>query len=86
MGKISEQLGIPDDVLEGATIVNHYGNCLIVENFRSLIEFTPERIKIMGKKQRVLVHGYGLMIKRFTKEDCKIMGQIEQVEFEEEPI
>ena len=82
MKKISEKLDIPPDVTEGATIVNVYGNqSALVENYKSIIEYSPEQIKLQGKHVKLLIEGKGLMIDRFTPDDCKIKGMIENVQY-----
>ncbi len=79
---LSEKLDIPPDVTEGATIVNVYGNrSALVENYKSIIEYSDTKIKLQGKHVKLLIEGSKLEIDRFTKEDCKIRGIIHQVQY-----
>jgi sporulation protein YqfC len=75
-------LDLMPDILEGATIINVYGNeSALVENYQSIIEYSQEQIKLQGKHIKLLIAGKELWIDRFTKEDCKICGKIEKVEY-----
>ena len=82
MKKISEKLDLPPDILEGETIVNVYGNrSALVENYKSIIEYSPDQIKLQGKHIKLLIEGKNLEIDRFTLEDCKIRGDIQMVHY-----
>ena len=79
---LSEKLDIPPDVTEGATIINVYGNqSALVENYKSIIEYSDTQIKLQGKHIKLLIEGSKLEIDRFTKEDCKIRGIIQVVQY-----
>ncbi|MBO5485601.1 MAG: YabP/YqfC family sporulation protein [Eubacterium sp.] len=79
---LSEKLDIPPDVTEGATIINVYGNqTALVENYKSIIEYSDTQIKLQGKHIKLLIEGSKLEIDRFTKEDCKIRGIIQVVQY-----
>lgn len=79
---LSEKLDIPPDVTEGATIINVYGNqTALVENYKSIIEYSDTQIKLQGKHIKLLIEGSKLEIDRFTKEDCKIRGLIQVVQY-----
>lgn len=80
MKRISETLDLAPDILEGSTIVNMYGNqSALVENYKSIIEYSPSLVKLQGKHVKLLIEGIDLTIDRFTPDDCKIMGNIHSV-------
>ena len=82
MSRLSEKLEIPPDVAEGATIVNVYGNhSALVENYKSIIEYSDTIIKLQGRHVKLLIEGEKLEIDRFTQEDCKIRGNIQIVQY-----
>lgn len=82
MGVVSDKLHLPPDILEGATIINVYGKEMaLVENYKSIIHYSPEEIKLQGKHIKLLIQGENLYIERFTTEDCKIMGEIQNVQY-----
>ena len=82
MRAVSEKLNLCPDILEGATVVNMYGEHLaLVENYKSIIDYSPEQIKLQGKHVKLLIQGECLRIERFTREDCKIQGTINLVQY-----
>lgn len=82
MGHLSEKLHLAPDILENTTVVNLYGKEMaLIENYQSIIDYTPEHIKLQGKHNKLIVRGTSLRIDRFTKEDCKIYGNIFGVEY-----
>ncbi len=81
MKKISESLDIAPDILEGATIVTLYGGqSALVENFKSIICFTPFQIRLQGRHMKLNFEGTDLQIERLTRDDCKICGNIQNIE------
>ncbi len=82
MKSISEKLDLPPDILEGATVVNVYGNqSARIENYKSIIEYSPRQIKLQGKHVKLLILGDLLEIDRFSQDDCEIRGNIEEVHY-----
>lgn len=82
MRTVSEKLNLCPDILEGATVVNMYGKHMaLVENYKSIIEYSPEQIKLQGKHVKLLIQGECLQIERFTRDDCKIQGNIDFVQY-----
>lgn len=75
-------LDLMPDILEGAIIINIYGNeTALVENYQSIIEYSQNQIKLQGKHIKLLIEGEDLLIDRFTEDDCKIYGRIEEVRY-----
>ena len=63
MKKITEMLDLMPDILEGATIINVYGNeSALVENYQSIIEYSQNQIKLQGKHVKILIEGEELLI------------------------
>lgn len=82
MKKVSEMFDLTPDILEGAIIINVYGNeSALVENYQSIIEYSQNQIKLQGKHIKLLIEGENLLIDRFTEDDCKIYGRIEEVKY-----
>lgn len=74
---VSKKLGLPPDILEGSTIIKSYGDqCVIIENYKSLIEYTENVVKIQGKHMKIMVEGNDLYIERFEPDECKVCGKI----------
>ena len=67
MKSVSDKLHLPPDILEGATVINVYGKDMaLVENYKSIINYSPEEIKLQGKHMKLLIQGEDLYIERFT--------------------
>ena len=80
MNPISEKLGLQPDILEGATIVKMFGTeYAIIENYKSLIEYTECLVKVQGKHMRVVIEGEKLGIESFQPDECRVCGKIEKI-------
>lgn len=80
MNPISEKMGLQPDILDGATIVKAYGDeYVIIENYKSIIEYTEETIKLQGKHVKVVISGEALCIKSFEPDECRVFGKINQI-------
>ena len=78
--KIAEKLNIPEDISEGFPIVTITGKGEIyVENYKGIIEYGKECIRIQTKICRITFHGKGLEIVYYTNVDMKITGELESV-------
>ena len=54
---------MPKDVVLGASVVTVIGNGEIsIENYRGILEYTGELIRVQTKKGQIQVHGKGLQI------------------------
>ncbi len=76
-------LKFPEDVVMGEMMLSFAGRrALLVENYRTIVLYTDELIKLQGKTCRLLVSGSRLSIQYYTREEMKITGQIKSVQFE----
>ncbi len=74
---VSEHLNLPADIISGASIVTAYGNDHIyIENYKRIIEYTSELIRIQGKNCRIRIEGINLCIDYYTDNDMRIDGEI----------
>lgn len=79
---VSQALHLPDDMLSGAPIMTVLGRRkLHIENYKGIIEYTPERIRVQTKHGRIHICGKHLLILVFTQEDMEISGYISTIEF-----
>lgn len=77
MRKVVEALELPKDLCLGALNIRLVGQYeAFVENYKCIIEYGSETIKLQGKKNRVKISGKNLKISYFTKDDMKIKGII----------
>ena len=78
--KIAEKLNIPEDIAGGVPIVTVTGkNEIYVENYKGIIEYGKNCIKIQTKVCRVTFTGKNLEIVYYTNVDMKITGNVESI-------
>ena len=78
--KIAEKLNIPEDIAEGLPIVTVNGKSAVyVENYRGIIEYGKNCIKIQTKNCRICFSGKNLEIVYYTNVDMKITGELESI-------
>lgn len=80
---IVESLELPRDIMYGAVIITAMGrNQVLVENYKGIIEYTREKIRLQTKNCQVTVQGKQLVVEYYTNEEMKIKGFIEQIIYE----
>lgn len=78
--KIAEKLNIPEDIAEGVPIVTVTGkNEVYVENYKGIIEYGKNCIRIQTKICRITFTGKNLEIIYYTNVDMKISGELESI-------
>lgn len=66
----------------GSRIVTAVGNDqVMVENYRGILEYTPNSIVLQSKTCRIAFCGCGLRIAYYTNEDMKIEGKISEIRY-----
>ena len=79
---IVESLKLPKDSVLGASIVTVTGNQdVFVENYRGILEYSPEAIVLQGKTCQISIFGKRMSIDYYTNEDMKISGSIDAVRY-----
>ena len=74
---------LPADLAYGSVLVSVTGqNELLIENYRGILEYKDEHIRIQAKDCRILLVGKQLKIEYYTNEEMKIKGFIEQILYE----
>lgn len=80
--KIAEKLNIPEDISEGLSIVTITGKKEIyIENYKGIIEYGKECIRIRTKECRMTIFGKNLEIVYYTNVDMKVTGTIDSVTY-----
>lgn len=78
----SELLSIPQDIIAGQAMISMTGNhCVRVSNYRTMEEYSEEKIKLSLGKISLMITGTHLLIEYFRKEEIKIVGNITNVSF-----
>lgn len=77
-----EKLHLPKDITQGAFILTAIGNEeLYIENYKGILEYTANCIRIQGKNTYILIEGRNLTIDHYTEEDMLIKGRIFSVQY-----
>ncbi len=72
---IVESLELPRDIMYGAVIITAMGrNQVLVENYKGIIEYTREKIRLQTKNCQVTIQGKQLVVEYYTNEEMKITG------------
>ncbi|WP_243098953.1 YabP/YqfC family sporulation protein [Clostridium sp. AF22-10] len=53
----------------------------MVENYRSILFFSDEMLRLTGKNIRLTIKGKGLSIEYYDRDNLRVTGQIVSVEF-----
>lgn len=80
---IVEAAGLPKDCVFGSVIVTVTGQSeAYVENYKGIIEYTSEKIKLLAKNCHVTLTGSRLTITYYTNDEMKITGYINGVTYQ----
>ncbi len=80
MNPVSKRIGLQPDILDGATIVKAYGDeYAVIENYKSIIEYTGTSVKLQGRHVKVIICGERLCIESFEPDECRVFGSIHDI-------
>ena len=80
--KITDTLKLPKDIVMGASILHLIGQYEVyIENYKNIIEFNENVIKIQARSTKIIITGKHLHIEYFNNDDMKIKGRISDVSF-----
>lgn len=83
MEEISNRIGLPADILAGAPIITATGrNELCLENYKGIIEYNGNIIKVQTKICRICIEGRHLNILYFTEDEMRITGYIQAIYYQ----
>lgn len=78
--ELSEHLHLPADILAGAPIITATGrNEINLENYKGIIEYDGNSIKVQAKSCKICIEGKKLNILYFTEDEMRITGYIEAI-------
>lgn len=81
--QLSNRLHLPADILAGAPIITATGrNELCLENYKGIIEFNGNLIKVQTKLCRICIEGKHLNILYFTEDEMRITGYIQAIYYQ----
>lgn len=77
-----DMVNLPKDVVLGVPVVVITGNTEItIENFRGIIEYTEQIIRIKIKCGEIKISGKNLNISYYKNDDVRIVGNIKTIEY-----
>jgi sporulation protein YqfC len=80
--KITEILELPKEIVLNMPKLTMLGNGdLIIENYKGIVEYEDNRIRINTNSGIIKVTGDRMLIKEITSEDIMIYGEINSLEF-----
>ncbi len=82
MERISELLEIPIDTISDVVRIEMYGSHeMLIENFKGIMQYEQDVIKVSAGKSVIVLKGSGLDIKNMNDSGLVIGGNIKSVEF-----
>lgn len=74
---------LPEDVVLGMPNVEIRGYSeMRIENYRGIIEYTDQLVRIQTKIGQIRVTGNHLQVESYTNDDMKITGKIQNIEYQ----
>ena len=81
--KLSGGLELPPEIISDLPKLTLTGNSLMkIENYKSLVEYETDVIRINTSEGLICIEGKGLNINSVTDEMIEISGEIEKTAFE----
>ncbi len=81
--EVSNFLNLPADMLAGAPIITATGrNEICLENYKGIIEYNGNLIKVQTKICKICIEGTKLNILYFTEDEMKITGFIQAIYYQ----
>ena len=80
--KLADTLDISKEIILDTSKITMIGKREItVENYRGIIEYTPQKIILISNPSQIEICGFSLDIKTMTKDFLYITGTIEHIAF-----
>ena len=81
--ELSSRLHLPGDILAGAPIITAMGRSEIcLENYKGILEYNSNQIKVQTKFCRICIEGKQLNILYFTEDEMRITGYIQAIYYQ----
>jgi sporulation protein YqfC len=80
--RFAEMLELPKELVLDRPKLTLVGNCdIMIENYKGVVEYGSDRLRINTGSGIVRIIGTGLMIREITSEDIIVSGTIHTLEF-----
>ena len=82
LSRVSETTMIPDDIVSDSCCITVTGqNELVIENYKSILEYHSEKLVVLARPCRIEICGKRLEIIYYAREEMKIKGKIECITY-----
>jgi sporulation protein YqfC len=82
VGKLTKTLELPKEVVMNLPFITITGNeDMIIENYKGVVEYSQERVRINTNAGIIRIEGKGLVLKEITSENIGVYGTIKKIEF-----
>ena len=82
--KLDHLLEMPREVVSSDAKITILGfNEIFIENYKNILEYEENFIKINLFEGTISIHGFHLNLEQMTEEDLKITGKMDSIDFEE---
>lgn len=80
---LSNHLHLPTDILAGAPIITATGrNEICLENYKGIIEYNGNLVKVQTKACKICIEGKQLNIPYFNEDEMCITGYIQTIHYQ----
>ena len=80
--EVTAALALPKEIVLNLPLITLYGNEeLNLENYKGVVEYTDERIRISTSKGILKIEGRNLLLKQVTSENISVTGGIVKIEY-----
>ncbi len=80
--KLSGKLRMQEDILAKAPVLTCYGKYRVcIENYRSILEYQEEKIRIQTKTCKIAIEGRHLAIAYYRDECMCVVGEIRAIQY-----
>ncbi len=82
MEAVSEKMKLSSNILAGAPIITVIGQTeLSIENYKGIIEYTGDLLRIQTKTGRIHIEGKNLVIRCYSEDAMKVSGFISLIQY-----
>lgn len=83
METVSEKIKLSSDILAGAPIITVIGQTeLSIENYKGIIEYTGDLLRIQTKTGRIHIEGKNMIIRNYSEDAMKVSGVISLIQYQ----
>lgn len=80
--RMAEKLKLPKDLVMGAAVLTVTGRSeAYIENYRGIIEYSEQKIRLQTKTCQMTLCGTHLHIDYYTEDEMKISGEIGEIHY-----